>query len=73
MSLERTKKLQQCYAVSTQEIVTALPELVREKALLWLRNNRLPWSSWKDFDESFKFQYLPFSYNLSIEESIGDC
>ena len=57
--LERIEELQECYTISNGDMLTALPELFRGKALLWYRNSKQAWSVWKDFIDDFKLQYLP--------------
>lgn len=68
--LERVKELRDCYDLSDEEILAALPLLFRNQALLWYRNNRSMWTTWKDFLDDFKLQYLPSRYDYMIEEQV---
>uniref|UniRef100_A0A1Y1KP35 CCHC-type domain-containing protein n=1 Tax=Photinus pyralis TaxID=7054 RepID=A0A1Y1KP35_PHOPY len=68
--LERLEELQACYQLSDNDLLSALPELLKDKALLWYRNNKILWIEWNDFIQSFKLQFLPPRYQYKLEEEI---
>lgn len=55
--IERVEELADCYEVSRDSIPRALPELLKDKALVWYRNNNRQWQEW----EAFKRDFLKFS------------
>lgn len=68
--LERLEELMECYHISSEDILKALPELLKSKALLWYRNNREFWTNFDDFLESFQIQYLPPGYKRNLQDEI---
>lgn len=68
--LERIEELKVCYQFSDTDLLLALPELLRDKVLLWYRNNKCFWCTWNDFVQAFKAQYLPPRFNFWLEEEI---
>ncbi|CAD6239532.1 GSCOCG00008735001-RA-CDS, partial [Cotesia congregata] len=51
-------------------LLPCIPILLREKALLWCRNNKRDWVSWEDFVSDLKSFYLPPGLELELEEQI---
>ncbi|XP_032690132.1 activity-regulated cytoskeleton associated protein 1-like [Odontomachus brunneus] len=47
-------------------MLTGLPELLRNDALLWYRNHRASWTHWDDFIRAFREQYLPRRYRAQL-------
>lgn len=68
--LERLGELMDCYNVVPDEIIRALPEILKGKALLWYRNNRELWRNFADFQRSFELQYLPPGYSKNLDDEI---
>lgn len=68
--LERLGELMDCYGILPDDVVKALPEILKGKALLWYRNNRELWGNFADFQEAFEMQYLPPGYNRNLEDEI---
>lgn len=68
--LERIEELTKCYQFNPHDLLVALPELLKEKVLLWYRNNQGQWRTWGDFVKSFKSQYLPPRFHFWLEEEI---
>lgn len=68
--LERIQELRECCDITGGDLLKALPLLFRGNAILWYRNNKEFWTSWEDFLNDFKTQYLPPRYDYLIEEEI---
>uniref|UniRef100_A0A1Y1JZI1 CCHC-type domain-containing protein n=1 Tax=Photinus pyralis TaxID=7054 RepID=A0A1Y1JZI1_PHOPY len=47
-----------------------IPEMLKGRALLWYRNNKLYWLNWEDVIRSFKLYYTPHRYQHKLEEEI---
>lgn len=57
--LERIAECRGASDISDEEMLTALPEILKGTALLWFRNNKYRWRNWDMFLENFKLNYLP--------------
>lgn len=68
--LERLHELMESYEVSPDLMLKALPELLKDSALLWHRNNRDFWAVFSDFLRDFQAQYLPTGYLLHLDDEI---
>lgn len=68
--LERLNELMTSYGVSHNMMLKALPELFKDSALLWYRNNRDCWSEFMDFVRDFQIQYLPPGYLINLDDEI---
>lgn len=68
--LERLDELISAYEINPDQLLNTLPELLKGPALLWCRNNRTDWQTWKDFQDAFKQQYLPTRYLIHLEDDI---
>lgn len=68
--LERLDELKTAYAIEDRDILPALPELLKGKAILWYRINKSEWSHFQDFLKSFKDNYLPPDYKSTLEDEI---
>ncbi|XP_053592997.1 apical junction molecule-like [Microplitis demolitor] len=68
--LERLEELAESYGYEMDHLVPCIPILLREKALLWYRNNKRDWVSWEDFVSDLKAFYLPPGLELELEEQI---
>uniref|UniRef100_A0A1Y1MBR5 Retrotransposon gag domain-containing protein n=2 Tax=Photinus pyralis TaxID=7054 RepID=A0A1Y1MBR5_PHOPY len=68
--LERIDELRECYGFTEADLLLALPELLKGKALLWYRNHKQTWRNWTDVIESFKVYFLPQRYQYTLEEEI---
>ncbi|CAG5096425.1 Protein of unknown function [Cotesia congregata] len=58
------------YGFEMDHLLPCIPILLREKALLWCRNNKRDWVSWEDFVSDLKSFYLPPGLELELEEQI---
>lgn len=48
--LEKLNELKESHNTPSEQLLHALPELLKEKALLlWYRNSKQRWNTWKDF------------------------
>lgn len=68
--LERIEELRQGYGYSGEQLLLGLPELLKGDVLLWYRNNRDEWTTWKEFDQAFRQQYLPRRYRVQLTKEI---
>jgi len=68
--LERVEELQQGYGFSGEQLLMGLPELLRGETLLWYRNNRTSWTTWEEFSQEFRQQYLPRRYRTQLVREI---
>ncbi|CAD6215443.1 GSCOCG00011188001-RA-CDS, partial [Cotesia congregata] len=68
--LERLEELADSYGYEMDQLVPCIPILLRDKALLWYRNNKRNWGSWEDFVADLKAFYLPPGLELELEEQI---
>lgn len=68
--LERIEELIHCYSFSQNDMLSALPEVFKDKVLLWYRNNKDAWRSWDEFVRDFKERYLPPRFQFWIEEEV---
>lgn len=68
--LERLHEFMESYEILPDRILKALPELLKDSALLWYRNNRNAWMNFSDFLRDFQFQYFPQGYLLNLEDEI---
>lgn len=67
--LERLNELREAYDTTPEQLLGALPELLKGKALLWYRNSKSLWTNWDGFLKCFELQYMPrrFREKLDIE------
>jgi hypothetical protein len=68
--LERLSELQEAYGYTGEQLLIALPELLRGKPVLWMRNNRHQWRQWYQFVQDFKARYYPKSYEEDLDSRI---
>ena len=66
--LERINDLKQSSNVNNTELLSAMPELLRDTALLWYRNNKHRLISWELFEKEFKLNFLA----VDIEDALID-
>lgn len=68
--LERVEELRAGYNMTPQQMLKALPELLKGRALLWYRNEVQSWNNWDEFEADFREQFVPASIRRSLEEEI---
>jgi hypothetical protein len=68
--LERLDELKTAYAIEDNDLLPALPELLKGKAILWYRINKSEWNHYGDFLNSFRDNYLPPDYKNTLEDEI---
>ncbi|XP_064213878.1 uncharacterized protein LOC135266664 [Tribolium castaneum] len=68
--LERVEELAEEYMIPKNHLVRALPELLRNQAILWYRNQKSDIHSWNDFVRVFRAFYFPREYREGLEEEI---
>lgn len=69
--LERLEELRTSYKITDEQMLIAIPELLKATALLWCRNSRSTWETWDAFLEDFRAFYLPTDFHLALEEQIS--
>lgn len=68
--IERLNELVESYEIPVDDVVRALPELLKDTALLWYRNNKDFWSGFTDFLRDFQMQYFPPGYTMQLDDEI---
>jgi len=68
--LERLEELLDAYAMTPDEVLRAMPELLHGQALLWFRNNREFWDTFVQFRRMFEAQFFPPGYRRNLDEEI---
>ncbi|CAD7012414.1 unnamed protein product [Ceratitis capitata] len=66
--IERVEELAHGYEIELNALPRALPELLKDRALVWLRNNHGQWQNW----ETFKRDFLKFFLNSRYFERLDD-
>ncbi|GLV41790.1 hypothetical protein CBL_02975 [Carabus blaptoides fortunei] len=60
----RLEELRTSYKLTDEQLLIAIPELLKATALLWCRNNHKTWNTWDHFLKDFRSFYLPADYTL---------
>lgn len=68
--IERLQELSESYDVNSDLLLKALPELFIGEAIFWFRNNKTGWTTFNEFLDSFKEQYLPPDYLRKLDDEI---
>ncbi|XP_065361937.1 uncharacterized protein LOC135955515 [Calliphora vicina] len=68
--IERAEELAKMYNIDLDQLPLVLPELFKEKALVWLRNNNRHWTKWSLFKKDFYRFFLPTRYFEKLEDEI---
>lgn len=68
--IERLIELKTAYKFSEDNLLIAIPELLKGKALLWYRNNKDEWHNWGDFISDLRKSFLPPDYTAILEDDI---
>lgn len=68
--IERVEELADSYEISRNSIPRALPELLRDKALVWFRNNNRHWQQWDLFKKDFLKFFLSSRYFERLDDEI---
>lgn len=68
--LERIEEISDSYGYQRDRLVQCIPLLLREKALLWHRNNKRNWHSWESFASDLKAFFLPPGADTELEEQV---
>ncbi|XP_065368773.1 uncharacterized protein LOC135961204 [Calliphora vicina] len=66
--MERVEEMAEVYELNTDMLPRTMPELLKDSALLWFRNNIRHWQSWVTFRQDFLAFFLPPCYF----EELGD-
>lgn len=68
--LERLQELLEAYNLQPDDFLRALPEILKDGALLWYRNNKGLWRSFFDFLRDFQLHYFPPGYQQNLDDEI---
>lgn len=68
--LERIDELSSGSNIARDQLLPALPWLLKDRALLWFRNNRTSWQTWTEFERAFRRYYIPSHYLDNLEDQI---
>lgn len=68
--LERLEELVEAYGIDENQLLKALPELLKGNALLWFRNNKDYWRDFGDFLTAFQQHFLPPGYKRILADEI---
>lgn len=68
--LERVEEMVDMYNVDINYLPGAMPELLKDRALTWFRNNNHHWKSWESFKSDFIKFFLPSRYFEKLEDEI---
>ncbi|CAG5079395.1 Protein of unknown function [Cotesia congregata] len=67
---ERVEELVVSYGYSKDRLLQCVPLLLKDKLLLWYRNNKRDWANWDEFALDLKKFYLPSGAEIELEEQI---
>lgn len=70
--LERVEHQKINYGIPGDLLLQALPELLKDNAFSWYRNNRPQWNHWDDFITQYRQRFLGPRYRFRLEEEIRD-
>ena len=68
--VERVEELAEVYGLNKDLLPRTMPELLKEGALLWYRNNNRQWQTWKGFKDDFLKFFLPPRYFEGLDDEI---
>lgn len=68
--LERVEELAQVYEIPLDVMPKTMPELLKDLALSWFRNNNKHWEQWQNFRQDFLDFFLPSGYFAQLEDKI---
>lgn len=68
--LERVEELADVYQIPIDQVPKTMPELLKDMALSWFRNNNRRWESWQCFKQDFLEFFLPSGYFAKLEDNI---
>lgn len=68
--LERLEELIDSYSLDRDQLIRAMPELLTGIALLWYRNCKDEWATYRDFRFQFVRQFFPRDYDENLDEEI---
>lgn len=62
-----------CYQLDLDLMPKAMPELLKNQALEWYRNNNKSWVNWTSFSEDFISFFVPRRLKVQMEEEVIRC
>lgn len=64
------ERVEEMYGVDKNLLPNAMPELCKDRALIWFRNNNKHWETWESFKSEFLAFFLPGRYFEKLEDDI---
>lgn len=68
--VERLEELAELYNVCKNILPKTMPELFKDRALIWFRNNNKHWDTWESFKTDFLKFFLPSRYFEKLEDDV---
>lgn len=68
--IERVEELVEVYGLECNMMPRTMPELLRDGALMWFRNNNQHWHTWAAFRADFLAFFLPPRYFEDLDDDI---
>lgn len=68
--LEKLDEIQGGYEIPLEQVLLALPIMLKGKALLWFRLCHEEWKSFDEFLADFKLQFVSVDYKFRLQEEI---
>lgn len=68
--LEELEEKASCYQIEKNDLIKAMPEFLRGKALEWYRNNKEPCPTWRSFKEAFSRFFFPRKLRTQLEDEV---
>lgn len=68
--LKRLEEPQWAYGLRSQELLSALPELLNGWASLWAGYNHFSWHTWEDFLVALRGRFFPSTFDEDLDNMI---
>ncbi|XP_037941960.1 peptidylprolyl isomerase domain and WD repeat-containing protein 1-like [Teleopsis dalmanni] len=68
--IERIEELADMYGIHRDLLPKLMPEVLKDKALIWFRNNNKRWTEWPSFKADILAFFLPPRYFEQLEDKI---